>query len=94
MNWEQKLQACQSLCPASLCMREPGDWYVDQRIEVKDGCILKVSYGNGQTPQEAVENHWRELTDISPDQYLVINAGGKNMAAYRWHGFMWKQVKE
>lgn len=95
MTWEQKLQACKALKEEiSLKMRKPGDWYVSQGIECKDGPFLKSKYGNGTTPQEAVENHWIELTVLQPDQYLVIGGNKPDRRCVRWNGFMWEDIDE
>lgn len=95
MTWEQKLAACQALSACSLKMREPGDWYVSQDVEIKDKSILKGEYGNGTTPEEAVEDHWTRLTQLAAHEYLVTRAGGGELRkAVRWNGFMWDQVIE
>jgi hypothetical protein len=74
--------------------RKPGDWYVNQDVEVKDGGILIGTYGNGATPEEAIEDHWRVLTEIPRGHYLVVRAFDNLRRAVRWNGFMWEDVKE
>jgi hypothetical protein len=94
MNWEQKLQALNALAQCKLIMRKPGDWYVSQSVEVKDGNILCGSYGNGETPDVAVDDHWQVLTNLHPEQCLVTCAYGEKRKAVRWTGFMWDRVDE
>ncbi len=94
MTWEQKLQACQALCEHTLRMRKPGDWYVDGSVDVKRRSCLEARFGNGRTPEEAVEDHWKQLTELEPGQYLVIKAYGEDRQAVEWNGFMWTTVRE
>lgn len=97
MTWEEKLAALNALSDnvtgASLRMRKPGDWYVEQNVEVKDGLILEGRYGNGATPEAAVLDHWENLTKLKSHEYLVVG-WGKERKAYRWNGHMWATVKE
>src|SRR3990167_8513124 len=95
MTWEQKLAAFQALTEHSLRMRAPGDWYVEGSVEVKEGCILAGTYGNGRTPEAAVEDHWRQLVEELPrEKYLVIRAYRDTRRAVRWNGYMWADVRE
>lgn len=93
MSWEQKLEAMIRLCGArnvSLRMREPGDWYVEVEGRYIGGNgILQGACGNGSTPQQAVEDDWKKyVIDIGDDFYIVA----PNKLAYRWNGFMWKNL--
>lgn len=96
MNWEEKLQALNALSECKLIMRKPGDWYVSQAVEVKDGGILRGEYGNGTGPAEAVIDHWQRLTDLKSGLYLVGRTFGTSSQrlAVRWNGFMWDRVEE
>ena len=90
MDWEQKLDALNALCGHQLIMRKPGNWYVEANKEAKDGSILRGAYGNGATPQEAVEDDWRQyVEELSIDQYIVIHAGRNTRREVRWNGYMW-----
>jgi hypothetical protein len=75
-------------------MRKPGDWYVEQRVEVRKGSVLEGRYGNGPDPEAAVLEHWQELTELGADEYLVARAYGDDRKAVRWNGFMWDHVQE
>lgn len=86
--------ACQGLGECSIRMREPGNWYVSQAVEVREGGFLAGRYGNGLTPEAAVLDHWDKLTMLAPMEYLVISAMGPNRQAVKWNGFMWKTVHE
>lgn len=95
MTWEQKFAAINAIADASLRMREPGDWYVSQpRVEVKAGSILTGSYGNGRTPEAAIEAHWRALTQLEGDSYVVVDAYKDERKAVEWNGFMWVEIRE
>jgi hypothetical protein len=90
MNWEQKFAALNALKECSLKMRGPGDWYVSQSAELKEGGMLRSAFGNGKTPEDAVLNHWNELvnpaTSLKP---IVIAAYTGERREVFWNGFMW-----
>jgi hypothetical protein len=86
MTWEQKLQALQALGDTSLRMRKPGDWYVNTVANIKgDG-----GYGNGATPEAAVEDHWKKFAESGAT--VVVDAYSPSRREYRWNGFMWEVV--
>ena len=92
MTYEQKIQACQAVGEFSLCMRRPGDWYVDHAVEMKDtpeSALLCVTYGNGATPEDAVEDHWKILTAPAP-MVIVLHADRRRLV--HWNGFMWQDI--
>jgi hypothetical protein len=104
MDWQQKAEALAALTEFNIKFRErqwrigaAEPWYVSQRIDVKEtgGSVLTGTYGNGSTPQEAVEDHWQRLVDgLKPTEYLVVRAGDSERRAVRWNGFMWVDVIE
>lgn len=102
MDWQQKAEALAALADLSIKFRErewrvggPDPWYVSQNVEVKDGSILSSVCGNGHTPEEAIEDHWKQLVDdLTSRQYLIINVGTKDRRAVKWNGFMWQHVDE
>lgn len=96
MDWQQKAAALDALAELTIKFRKPNDWYVSQRVDVKDNAILRGEYGNGTTPQEAVEDHWLHLvTNLEKSPlYLVAFAGDDRRRAVRWNGFMWQDVPE
>ncbi len=92
MTWEEKLQALQALCETVLIMRKPGNWYVSAsgRSIAGDG-FLTGSYGNGATPEEAVEDDWNIfVVNLPLDRYINVSSysAGKEKNV-RWNGFMW-----
>jgi hypothetical protein len=97
MAWEQMAQAILALNGwenMTLHLREDGSWYVSDATEIRDGgCLVGVS-GNGSTPQEAIEDHWYQLTDLETGQYIVLRAMKENRRAVKWNGFMWADVNE
>lgn len=44
------------------------------RVEVSEGCILRGTYGNGATPEQAIENYGQAISLKT----LIYNAMGKN----------------
>lgn len=93
MSWEEKLAAIQSLTgDASLKMRRPGNWYVNARMDLGGNGLLEGKYGNGATPEEAVENHWKIYTMLPPDRYVVVNGNFDGNRRLRWNGYMWREV--
>lgn len=93
MNHEEKMFALNALAEVSVRMRKPGDWYVDQNVSVKDGCVLVSAYGNGSTPEEAVNNHWEEIaiktSSMKPIVVIKYTDEGSDRKHYFWNGFMW-----
>ena len=83
MNWEQKLEALNALAECSLKMRDPGNWYVSQSVEVKVGAMLVGRYGNGESPQEAVEDNWRQLTELNPGCLLYTSPSPRDQRGSR-----------
>lgn len=99
MDWETKLAALNALSECSLHMRASQDWYVSQRVDIKDKGILKSVCGNGPTPAKAIEDHWRQVTiELEPHEYLIcreyFNGELSRRVACRWNGFMWDHVTE
>jgi len=91
MTWEQKLQALKALTPAHLEMRAPGDWFVNPYgREVVVGDMLRGDYGNGPSPQEAVEDDWRRIAESGAT--ILLHRDGKRRTV-RWNGYMWEEVK-
>jgi hypothetical protein len=97
MTWEQKLAACKSLAECCLAIRKPGDWYVHWQAHLTEhgSVLMSGQYGNGSSPQEAVEDHWRKVTGIKPNEYWLAYAHTESMRrAARWNGYMWEPVFE
>lgn len=96
MDWTQKAQALLMITgwyDFSLKLREDGSWYVHHKgIERREGSCLSGGCQHGSTPQEAVEQCWGWATDDR--YYLVKDAGLPGRKAYKWAGFMWKEIEE
>jgi len=93
MNSDQKMAALDAIAECSLKMRKPGDWYVDQNTEIKRAGILHGEYGNGSTPQEAIDDHFRLIAESG--EPIVTNAyGGPRRKVHKWNGYMWERVRE
>lgn len=97
MTYEQKMAALNALAECAVKMRKPGDWYVEQSTEVTaDGrSVLEGRYGDGTSPQDAIENHWKVLvTDLGPTEYIVIHSRDEQRRRRHltWNGFMWEDA--
>jgi hypothetical protein len=68
----------------------PEPFYVSQDVEISDGHICCGSYGNGFTPEEAIRDHWSIISNLKPDQHLVV---GRERKRVKWNGFMWEDFK-
>ncbi len=98
MDWEQKFMALGALLGGatrmSVVMREPGNWYVSAPMECARGGMLCGEYGNGKTPQEAVENHWEIYSKEPVVRVDTITDTGRVERRVKWAGYMWIDVKE
>jgi hypothetical protein len=96
MTWEQKLQACAALGPpVSLNMRMPGNWYAHQSgVWITNPHSSTGKYGNGKTPQEAAEDHFKCLTELDhEDECVKVEYCGQSRFV-TWNGFMWSDYPE
>ena len=94
MDWQHKAAALNALAKISIKCRAPGDWYVEQSVEIKDDGLMIGEYGNGETPEAAIEDHWKCLVQELGSKYLVANSGREDRRTARWNGFMWADVPE
>ncbi len=105
LSFEQKVAAIHSLLNLgnSIAWRfnthgaaPQGGWYCSaERVEISDGVILSGVLGNGSTPQEALDDLWDQLTNISgSERRVVIGAYSDVRRAVRWNGYMWEPFKE
>lgn len=95
LTTEQKSVAIQALAPFEVKRRDSMPcWYVHQGVGIVDHKFYRGQYGAGDTPEAAIEDHWRLLTSVREPNRLVVNAFGSNRRAYRWNGFMWTEVGE
>lgn len=97
MTYEHKFAAIRALRhfsnAAVLWMSRPGCWHVSNiGAEIKDGSMLKGVGGSGSTPEAAIEDCWKEITDERV--LLIIDAFGDRRRAVRWNGYMWQDVPE
>jgi hypothetical protein len=86
-------QAIAALAPFAIKYRAPEDrmgstkaWFVEQAVSVH---AETGKYGNGDTPAEALLDHWHILTSIEENEYLFVRDGAVKV---RWNGFMWRLV--
>jgi len=101
MDYQQKAAALNALDDLHILFRSPRDrigiaepWYIAQNVSVYGGSVMIGAYGNGATPEAAIEDHWNQLTrDLKPGQYLVARRG-TDRRAVTWNGFMWEDYPE
>jgi hypothetical protein len=89
MTWEQKLMALKAISrhDISLCMREPGNWYLGYAgIERVEGSMLVSGTNASKSPEEAVNWYWEFATN--PRFHMRIGEG----SYVKWNGFMWEKV--
>ena len=92
MNWQEKAEALNELSEIKISFRKQNDWYVSQSTEIGGNGMLLGSYGNGATPEEAVEDHWQQLVvDLPHNKFIVTNAYNKGRKERRWNGYMWRE---
>jgi hypothetical protein len=87
-NWERLLERMQVLfgSMARITMRAPGDWGVwFHHVEVKHDNLLGSFGGNGSTLGAAVRDLWARITELSDEEYLVIDAMSDTRRALRYH---------
>lgn len=92
MTWEQKFEALKAFggSYARIEMRRPGDWYCAPGGELAGDGMLRGEYGNGRTPEEAVNNCWACIERTPLDRYWRSSSSNKN---FRWNGYMWQEVQ-
>jgi hypothetical protein len=96
MDWQQQFAAIQAFCghfDVSLRMRKPGDWYVSSNMGIGGDGMVSGAYGNGATPEEAVQDHWNQYSNLPHNRYATIESGDGQRRG-RWNGFMWELVTE
>ncbi len=92
---DQKADILQAIGKLTVHRRSASNWYATvDGIEVKQGSFLCGDYGNGKTPEAAIDDCFRVLTELKRGEYLVKNAYGESRRAMRWNGFMWQEVVE
>jgi hypothetical protein len=95
VDYRQQFIALNALSPCAIKIDVNCKFYVSQpAVEVKRGALLFSDNGRGDTPENAIQAHWRLHTVLEPGEYLVVNAGAPTRAAVRWNGFMWESVRE
>lgn len=104
MDYQHKAEALAGLCDLFIKYRErqwrigsAEPWYVQQDINVKEAgaSTLVGTYGNGLTPEAAINDHWRALVeDLGHNEYLIVASGTDRRRAVKWNGFMWADYPE
>lgn len=95
LTYEQKLAALKAIAPTHLEMRKPGDWYVcasDRAVKKTGSVMLTGAYGNGESPEAAVNDDWEHMLAAGKDGFIVIGAGLPSRKHVRWNGFMWESL--
>lgn len=94
MTWEQKFMAIMAISRmAALHMREPGNWYVFLGgLSVGGDGFLRSIYTSGDSPEDAIETTWANLTAGLPSgSHIRVSSTDKS---YQWTGYMWSEVSK
>ena len=69
-------------------------WYIEQDVQVSSNSHLTSISGNGSTIEEAIEDHWKQLTQLNKNDYIVANActNASKRVAVRWNKYLWAPV--
>jgi hypothetical protein len=94
MDWQEKAAALDALAEIEIRFRKPGDWFVNQDVAIKDDHCLVGAWGNGETPQAAIEDHWKVLVEEPKFPLYLVARSGDRRRAVSWNGFMWADVHE
>lgn len=95
MTTQQKFDALNALAHAEVRMRKLGDFYCcvgGIEVNAEGSGILRSEYGNGETPKQAIDECWRVLTELKPNERLVLHAMSDDRKYCRWNGYMWKEL--
>lgn len=88
MTWEEKFEALKALGNTSLRMRKPGHWYVEPGGRcIRDGPLGDGAYGEGSTPQAAIEDDWSKIAEGG--ELIECSPWGGPKQLVRWNGYMW-----
>ena len=101
--WQEKYGILQNLCRCELVMREPGDWYVNQHVNVvnRNGNVVHTIgvFGEGGSPSDAVNNHFDILTKVVWPDYVAYDEDGTVTAdgsmlrrRVRWDGTWFRAI--
>ena len=62
-------------------------------VEIGHEGLLSSCVEWGSDPNQAVSLLWDRITNLAPDERLVVGAYRPERGEYRWNGFMWKEVR-
>lgn len=85
-GWQWRWKLINQIATAELRMLEPGCWRVIQYVYgIREDYRIFDFLSKGPTPEQAVENHWVNLTE--PDFFFAVNS----VDYYRWNSdnFEW-----
>ncbi len=91
LSTTDKFRAISTLSPeASLELTDDGWWIVQSHLFVYSSSGKGSVNIGADTPQEAVDRTWRELTKLDPGMYVsgVVDDGRR----YRWEGSSWEEL--
>lgn len=95
LTWEEKFDVLNGLCSHELCMRRPGNWYVSSGLNVGGDGFLTGEYGNGETPQQAILNHWdKYCVSLPADKFIIVDWAEETRRHVRWNGCRFVDVKQ
>jgi flavodoxin len=96
MDWQDKAKAIDILSALSIRIHDRNDWSADiGDVTIKGDGVLTSTMGRGNTPQKAIEDLWRQLTDLKANQCIVAvyrDVGELIRKHYRWETCIWKEI--
>ena len=60
-------------------------WYVTSNIEIGDGSLLSSISEHADTPGRAVRMFFKRITNLEPNQFLVVGSWG-DRKHFTWNG--------
>ena len=98
MDLKSKWGALNALSTLNVCMLKDETFSatfpsVSGTVEIGNGGTLTSVNGRGDAPEKAIDDLWKRLTELSPKEYIVLNAMSRDGRRHvRWNGYMWAEL--
>lgn len=91
MNYKAKFKILKALDPfgIAICLDVNNSFYIQTCMEISFHGMLYGKSGRGETPQEAIEEHFRIYCEELPSNKSVYCKG----KYYRWDECVWRETK-
>lgn len=96
---KEKAVALNRLAKLEISLVVDDVWMADLRdTDITNGGTFVSCQGYGETPEEAIESLWSNLTEtIRETQYICVGSSlslEEGRKYFRWTDFMWSQIPE